>query len=240
MKGTKNMKNQIHRNWLWQGLMAIALFVTIGLNTAHAASPFQAGDFVSVPELGGLEVQKNEITYAQYSALNAQLPVANQTPWEAQHCSVKGFGPNYAAACISFNDTEAYIRVLNAQDPNYSYRLPTDDESKTLVDMTLGALRFNESISGEQFSRYAWYYSISDNHTHEVCTREPVFGLCDILGNVWEWTSTQVDSARIVRGGSWGNDAQSLRSANTNSISFWPNYSDRVVGFRLVRTAKAK
>ena len=63
--------------------MAAALFVSIGLNEAHATSPFQEGDFVRIPELGDLEVQKNEITYAQYTALEALLPVTNQTPWKA-------------------------------------------------------------------------------------------------------------------------------------------------------------
>lgn len=235
------MKNQTGQNWLWQGLMATALFVTIGLNTAHAASPFQAGDFVSMPELGGLEVQKNEITYAQYSALKAQLPAANQTPWEAQDCYLKdyiakGFGPNYAAACLSFNDAEAYIRVLNVQDPNYTYRLPTDDELKTLVDMTLGALRFNGNISDERLSRHAWYYPGSGEHAHEVCTKEPVFGLCDILGNVWEWTSTQVGSGRSLRGGGWYSGASLVRSGDRSGGL--PEVRSGILGFRLVRTAK--
>ncbi|MCB0408268.1 MAG: hypothetical protein KDD34_08695, partial [Bdellovibrionales bacterium] len=80
------MKNQNQRNWLWQGLVATAFFVTVGLNSAYAESPFQDGDFVSIPELGGLEVQKHEITYDQWNALNSQLPPEHQNPWEASTC----------------------------------------------------------------------------------------------------------------------------------------------------------
>lgn len=235
------MKNQTYWIWLWQGLMATALFVTIGINTAHAASPFRAGDFVSMPELDGLEVQKNEITYAQYSALKAQLPAANQAPWEAQDCYFKeyigkGFGPNYAAVCLSINDAEAYIRVLNAQDPNYTYRLPTDDELKTLRDMTIGALTFNGKISEERLSRHAWYSPGSNGHIHEVCTKEPVLSLCDILGNVWEWTSTKVGSLRVFRGGSWRFFVRYLLS--DYRYYHEPEYRHISLGFRLVRTAK--
>ena len=233
------MKNQTHRNWLWQGLMATALFVAVGLSTAHAASPFQAGDFVRIPELGGLEVQKNEITYDQWNALNALLPPENRTPWKAQDCSfkefiAKGFGPKYAAACISFDDAEAYIRVLNPQDPNYTYRLPTDKELRALVDLTLGALRSNGSISDERLSRHAWYYPISNNHAHEVCTTGgTVSGLCDILGNVWEWTSTPEGSDRVLRGGSWDNGASYLRFGFRDGLG--PGVRSHLVGFRLVR-----
>lgn len=223
-------------------ILTSALLLTLGLNLAQAASPFQAGDFVSMPELGGLEVQKNEITYAQYSALKAQLPTANQAPWEASDCYVKsniakGFGPNYAAACLSFNDAEAYIRVLNARDPYYTYRLPTDDELKTLVDMTLGALRFHGDILDERLSRNAWYDPDSSKHAHEVCTKEPVFGLCDILGNVWEWTSTQVGAGRALRGGSWNDVADEVRAGDRFRLLPGNRYSD--LGFRLVRTRGA-
>lgn len=221
-----------------RGLLLIALLVLAGIKTAHAAVPFQAGDFVSVAALGGLEVQKGEITYAQYSALKAQLPAANQTPWESQDChyNPEGFGPNYAAGCLSFNDAAAYIRALNTQDPNYSYRLPTDEEMVRLLDMTLSALKFNGSFSEQSLSRHVWYSSNSYGHAHEVCSKDTVFGLCDILGNVWEWTNTPLYSQLPMRGSSFGGRAQEVVFGRR--LSNLRGYRSIYLGFRLVRTAK--
>lgn len=254
MKGNKNMENQTQKTWLWQGLIAVAFLFVIGLNSAYAKNPFKDGDFVIMTELGGLEVQKHEITYAQWNALNSLLPSENQTPWEAKNCHLsdyiaKGFGPNYPAACISFKDAEAYIHILNAEDPNYTYRLPTNDELKMLiVDMTLGALKFNESISDERLSKHAWFSPNTNDHAHEVCTKESVFGLCDILGNVAEWTSSKLVSVLgldiWVLGGNWRDEAHpSANYRNNHVLEGYPVFArpysrHSTQGFRLVRTAK--
>lgn len=81
------------------------------------------------------------------------------------------------------------------------------------------------------------------------------FGLYHMLGNVWEWTADayvnsyanastdgnvavagNTGSNRVIRGGSWYNNARSLRSANR--FGDGPDYRYYSVGFRLVRIAK--
>ncbi|NUM89290.1 MAG: formylglycine-generating enzyme family protein [Bdellovibrionales bacterium] len=81
------------------------------------------------------------------------------------------------------------------------------------------------------------------------------FGLMHMLGNVWQWTADayvnsytnaptdgnvavagDAGSLRVMRGGSWNDGAQYVRSANRGSVA--PDLRDGIVGFRLVRTPR--
>ena len=244
------MKIKYAINWIRLCFMITGLFLIMALKTAHADSPFRADDFVIMPDLisglNGKEIQKHEISYAQYNALHSQLPRENQKPWGADDCGLKRDikkekynSTNYPATCISFNDAEAYIRVLNTLDNKYEYRLLTQKEFTQLVNLTFSVITNNNSkVSVAQINKYAWIdsYSTSNNHPHPVCTKISIFGLCDILGNLWEWTSPEAtDSAPLVFGGGWDHSAMyltsSLRFSQRNIRSF-------IAGFRLVRTAK--
>jgi hypothetical protein len=58
------------------------------------------------------------------------------------------------------------------------------------------------------------------------------YGLLDMAGNVWQWTSTAGETAIIVKGGSWMDGPGDLRISNRREVDPSKAYVD--VGFRLV------
>ncbi len=58
------------------------------------------------------------------------------------------------------------------------------------------------------------------------------YGCEDMAGNVWEWTGSEEDKYRLVRGGSWGNDRDDARCALRYGVL--PADRDDYLGFRVV------
>jgi len=102
---------------------------------------------------------------------------------------------------------------------------------------------------------YAWYKLNSESNLHKCGEKKPdKQGIYDMYGNLWEWCADYYQANyyksrvkknpigpksgdfKVIRGGSWTNDLEMLRSTNRNAIS--PNSNKINVGFRIAFNAK--
>ena len=178
-----------------------------------------------------------------------------QRQWKA----IMGDNPSRFVACglecpvenVSWKDIAQFIRKLN-QKTGQSYRLPSEAEWEYAAKggSATDAL-FADSAAG--LEDQAWFIANSRKAPRPVASKKPnAFGLHDLYGNVWEWVEdcfhdgyaglpadgsawTTACSApqRVLRGGSWSDEASSLR----NRGRYAPEVRNLITGFRLARTA---
>ena len=131
---------------------------------------------------------------------------------EADHCSAPAHGSSrctlgilgkeaHPINCITWDQAVAVCRHFGA-------RLPTEVEWEYLARGGV-EMRMHPWGSGEPDESTCWKH----HETCEVAKRAPqAFGLFDVSGNVWEWTSSwfgpypwpaESGRARVYRGGSW-------------------------------------
>lgn len=127
------------------------------------------------------------------------------------------------------------------------YRLPTEAEWEYVVRAGSVEPRYGD------LDQIAWHQGNSSKTSHRVMQKQAnAWGIHDMLGNLWEWTWDQhqqalpggqdpkvddlsdVDDARILRGGSWY--CNSRRSRASRRMAFGAVGRASNLGFRAVRT----
>ena len=173
--------------------------------------------------------------------------------------SVMGRNPSANDACggmcpvenISWNDARAFIQRLDARGDN-KYRLPTEAEWEYAARAGGKTSVWSGTDDPTQLGAYAWYIENAKFQTHLLGQKRPNdFGLYEMTGNVWQWTSDWYDAAyyanaprqdpagprsgqsHVLRGGYWGSPKAMLRV--TRRIALPPDARGPGFGLRLVR-----
>ena len=197
-------------------------------------------------------VGKYEVTFDEWDACVSEGGCNGYKPNDARYGR-----SGHPLINVSWDDAKAYIDWLSRKT-GQNYRLLTEAEWEYVARAgTTTTYNVGNKITRKQaqFSETSWGRA---KKTVKVGSFQPnAFGLYDVHGNVWEWTedcwhnsyeNAPEDSSawleanggncktRILRGGSWFDIAQNLRSANRGRS----NQSDRrnYIGFRIARTLK--
>ena len=169
---------------------------------------------------------KYEVTQKQYEA------VMKNNPSEFK-------GENLPVENVSWDDAVEFCKKLTERERalgrismNQEYRLPTSDEWEHACRAGTTTKYYTGDTEAD-LARAGWYSRNSDDKTHPVGQKVPnAFGLYDMHGNVWEWTSTPYGSDRVGQGGSWRNYAGSCESSDWYYYS--PEDRGSYLGFRIV------
>ena len=194
-------------------------------------------------------VGKYEVTRGQFEAFVDATKYDAGSAW-----SDPGFTQTDAhpVVYVSWNDAKAYVSWLSART-GQTYRLLSEAEWEYVARAgTTTAYHFGNTISQEQANH-------NDNNVRTVTVGSypaNAFGLHDVHGNAWEWvedcwhddyTGAPTDGSawvsdcddddkdfRVLRGGSWSDVTEELRSAYRYRYVAGQRYI--LDGFRIART----
>jgi formylglycine-generating enzyme required for sulfatase activity len=204
--------------------------VTIGNPFAVGVCPVTRGEFAAFVKASGHKVEGGE-----------------KSSWRDP-----GFPQNddHPVVCVSWYDAQAYVAWLTEISGGRPYRLLSEAEWEYCCRAgTSSAYSTGDSIMPEQAN-----FGEASKGTTSVLKFPPnPWGLYDMHGNIWEWCEDNWredynsnppsdgsawaggdPSSRVLRGGSWIDRPDILRSAGRDWVH--PVYRDYSFGFRVART----
>ena len=199
------------------------------------AGEFLYGDNNQRLSLPAFYMDKYELTNARYAKF--LQATGREQPYEWNEVSQVSDGDRPVIG-VNWHDADAYCRY-------YGKRLPTEQEWEKAARGTDGRkYPWGNEEPNQSLASYDWdgerqwqgYSTLASVESYEA-GKSP-YGLYNMAGNVWEWTSSDYDSGgqtKVIRGGSWNNDADLLRSADRNDGN--PSYRFHRFGFRCAQDA---
>jgi formylglycine-generating enzyme required for sulfatase activity len=195
-------------------------------------------------------VSKSDVTFADWDACVS----VGGCPQEGRAADAGWGRGTRPVIYVSWDDAQAYAAWLSRMTGK-TYRLLTEAEWEYAARAGSPTAYYWGDEIGKGNANCAGCSSQWDNRqTSPVGSFKPnAFGLYDMAGNVWQWvqdcyhpnydgappdgsawTSGDCSSGRVLRGGSWDNTPQNLRSAVRGRFTTVDRGSD--LGFRVGRT----
>lgn len=155
------------------------------------------------------------------------------------------YDENFPVTCVNFWDVQEFIKWLR-EKTGVQYRLPTEAEWEVAARAGTATSRFWGNTMQDAHS----YANVSSNNSYKAASPVKSFsanplGLYDMLGNVFEWTSSDYQEpydgselmsstsseSKAYRGGSFNADSSILRCSARSGIP--PELAYNQLGFRL-------
>ncbi|HVI52325.1 MAG TPA: formylglycine-generating enzyme family protein [Candidatus Sulfotelmatobacter sp.] len=187
--------------------------------------------------VAGFWMSRTEITRGQWGQLERTDPSVVRKP------------DGYPVDQVHWEDAQDFLTRLNKLGRGL-FRLPTEAEWEYACR---GGVDGESYCGGNDLEAVAWYTSNSRRSTQPAEAKRPnKYGLYDMSGNLWEWTSDcwsqsipdiadgqpyrdQECASHVLKGGSWGAYPPQLkRSSRRSDIDVKCPY----IGLRLVRDAR--
>lgn len=139
---------------------------------------------------------------------------------------------HHPVVCVSWFDAQAYCEWAGL-------RLPAEKEWEKAARGSDGRpYPWGSEPPAPQRANFAMHHGTTTPIGQFSSAGDSPYGVSDMAGNVWEWTSSWFNSpsgspqrTRIVRGGSWPSEAQNLRT--TYRIEVDPTLRFNTLGFRV-------
>jgi formylglycine-generating enzyme required for sulfatase activity len=197
------------------------------------AGEFLYGDNNQRMSLSAFYMDKYEVTTKLYAQFLQATSRKQPEYWNQVSQVSAGDRPVIG---VDWYDADAYCH-------QYGKRLPTEQEWEKAARGTDGRKYpwGNDEPSsglanfGKQWQANINYYSERLTAVGSYESGKSPYGIYDLAGNVWEWTSSDEGSNKVIRGGSWYNYAADLRSSIRTRFTL--RYV-HVVGFRCAQDAR--
>lgn len=196
----------------------------------------------------------NEVTIAGIDMI--ELPNGNYIGkyevTQAQWQEIMGSNPSFfegdlsrPVENVSWDDCQRFINKLNSQseviESGFKFKLPTREEWEYACRAgSDGKFGYPEDQENGSIDDMGWYKENSGDETHPVGQKiANKWGIYDMHGNVWEWTSTAIDGEkRVFCGGSFYFPAPFCEASYW--LNYWPDSKFSFVGLRLAAAPATK